>query len=145
MILTIFTPHKRDTMPSTMKIKKNIAITTVKHNLNNGINAEIPKVIIVVLIKAKQRLVLIIRPYQSSRIQLLMRHLKVFNWFRFFANCCQSKTKEHREKIIGNNSPEDNASNILVGTIFTTVSIKWFPYVLPSALLQYFHILKYHL
>ena len=36
-----------------MKIKKNIAITTVKHNLNNGINAEIPKVIIVVLIKAK--------------------------------------------------------------------------------------------
>ena len=43
------------------------------------------------------------------------------------------KPKNTAKKIIGNNSPLVKASKILVGIIFTIVSIKWLPYVDCSA------------
>ena len=56
---------------------------------------------------------------------------KSLTGFAFSPIAAKARPKNTEKKIIGNNSPEDNASNILVGTIFTIVSIKWLPYVLP--------------
>ena len=133
MIEKILIPQILATIPKTTIMKKIIANTTTKTSLANGIKAEAPNVITVVQINANTpiganfKILLII---QNTASNVPFKKPLTGSLFSIAAN---PKPKNTAKKIIGNNSPLVKASKILVGIIFTIVSIKWLPYVDCSA------------
>ena len=125
MIEKILIPQILATIPRTTIIKNTIANTTTNTNFNNGIKADAPKVITVVQINANTpiganfKILLIIQNTASS-----VPFKKPFTGSAFSPIAANPKPKNTAKKMIGNNSPLVNASNMFVGTIFTMVSIK---------------------
>ena len=134
MIEKILIPQILATIPKTTIMKKIIANTTTKTSLANGIKAEAPNVITVVQINANTpiganfKILLIIQNTASN-----VPFKKPLTGSAFLQSQLIPNQKNTAKKIIGNNSPLVKASKILVGIIFTIVSIKWLPYVDCSA------------
>src|SRR5699024_601841 len=130
----ILTPQYFETSPNTIKIKKNIATITTKHNFNNGIKADKPKVMIVVVIKANTA------NGANNKILLIIQNTASSTPDKTFLTGCdfspieaKARPKKTETKMIGNKSPCAMASMMFGGIILTTVSINEFAYFVSSA------------
>src|SRR5699024_10544293 len=124
IIEKILIPHNLATIPNTTIIKNIIAPITTNSNFNNGINAEAPKVIIVVQINANTpiganfNILLIIQNTASNE------PLKTaFTGSAVLPIADTATPKTTAKHITVNNSPQVNAPFRFRGTIFTIVSI----------------------
>ena len=118
MIEKILIPTILATIPNTTITKKTIANTTTTSNLNNGINAEAPKVITVVQINANTPIganfkILLIIQNTASKVPLK----NPLTGSAFSPIAANPNPKNTAKKIIGNNSPFAIDSNKFVGTI----------------------------